>query len=321
MPTTRAIREAVTALWRNDAPLTAVGLVMIAALPLMATGLVVDDRVITGAPAWLKPAKFAVSTAIYSFTLAWMFGYLGDWVRLRALVSRTTAIVFVVEVGIICLQAWRGTTSHFNVSTRLDAALFAVMGVGIALQTLASALVAFALFRQHIDDQAMGAALRAGMVITLLGASTGGLMTSPSADQIREASRTGRLPIAGAHTVGGPDGGPGLPVVRWSREHGDLRAPHFIGLHAMQALPLLAVWLHGRARRPVRLVRVVALSYGSLFLVLLLQALRGEPLLDPGAATTSLAAAWLAASLLGLVLGSRTWELGTRTGRTAESWR
>ena len=86
--------------------------------------MLVDPRIITGAPAWLKPFKFAVSTAIYSLTLAWIFGWLPDWPRVRRVVGWTTAIVFVLEVAIIDTQAWRGTTSHFNVSTPLNAVLF-----------------------------------------------------------------------------------------------------------------------------------------------------------------------------------------------------
>ena len=56
--------------------------VLLAAFSLL--GLWLDPRLITGAPAWLKPAKFAVSTAIYAFTLAWVFSYLREWPRTRA---------------------------------------------------------------------------------------------------------------------------------------------------------------------------------------------------------------------------------------------
>jgi len=120
-----------------------------------ALGMFVDQRLITGAPAWLKPFKFAVSTAIYSLTLAWVFQWLSDWPRVRRIVGLTTAIVFVLEVAIIDAQAWRGITSHFNVSTPLNATLFAVMGTAILLQTLVSVAVAVALWRQRFADRAL----------------------------------------------------------------------------------------------------------------------------------------------------------------------
>ena len=57
-------------LWRASAPLTAVGALMLVAAGASLVGMLADPRIITGAPAWLKPFKFAVSTAIYSLTLA-----------------------------------------------------------------------------------------------------------------------------------------------------------------------------------------------------------------------------------------------------------
>src|SRR5437867_3161793 len=85
-------------LYTIDAPLTATGLLMLAGLIAALAGLWLDPRVITGAPAWLKPAKFAASTAIYTLTLAWMFTYLPDWLRTRRVVGWATAVILVLEV-------------------------------------------------------------------------------------------------------------------------------------------------------------------------------------------------------------------------------
>jgi hypothetical protein len=289
------IQRAAGRLWA-DRPLAAVTGLMLAALVASAVGLIVDPRTITGMPAWLKPAKFAASTAIYAATLAWVLTYLPEWRRTRRIVSWTTAAVFVLEVAIIDLQAWRGTTSHFNVATPLDTTLFGIMATAIAVQTIAAAAVVVALWRQRFADAAIGWALRAGMTLTLVGAATGALMTRPTDAQLAAARATHQIRVSGAHTVGAPDGGPGLPGTGWSREHGDLRVPHFVGLHAMQALALLVVVIRrwSRPAAAAALVRVAATSYAALFVILLWQALGGESIAAPSVGTLGVLGGWLA---------------------------
>lgn len=289
------IRSVLSHLWQSDRVLTGSALLMLGALAVFLAGMLLDPRIVTGAPAWLKPAKFAISTAIYMFTLAWIFTYLRDWPKVRRVVGRATAAIFIAEVAVIALQAWRGTTSHFNVSTPLDGALFAFMGGAIVAQTLMSVSVAVALWRQSFHDRALGWALRLGMVITIAGASMGGVMTRPTEAQLAHVAATGQMPIVGAHTVGAPDGGPGLPGTGWSVEHGDVRVPHFLGLHALQLLPVLA-WLLWRRRindvLRARLVIVGGGSYATLVLIMLWQALRGQSLVSPDAMTLGVFAVW-----------------------------
>lgn len=293
-------------LWNASAPLTATGLVMLAALLVSLAGLFLDSRTITGAPAWLKPTKFAASIAIYAFTLAWVFTFLPAWPRLRRIVGWTTAVAMAIELVIIDAQAWRGTTSHFNTATLVDGVLFTIMGATIVIQTVTSIAVAVALWRQAFEDQALGWALRLGMIVTIVGAFSGGLMTGPTAAQLVEARATQQLKVAGAHTVGGPDGGPGLPGTGWSTTHGDLRIPHFVGLHALQSIPLFLFLLPRRLnmRARVRSVWVASASYVALFALLMSQALRGQSLIAPDAVTLSMIAGWAVLSGLAFYLAN-----------------
>jgi hypothetical protein len=251
---------------------------MIVVFVASAAAMAVDDTTILGAPTWLKPVKFAVSSAIYAFTLAWIFTFLPERKRLTTIVGWITAAVLVLEVGIIDIQAARGTTSHYNVGTPLDAALFSTMGTAIVVLFGSAIALTVALFRHRFANDAFGWALRLGMLLAVLGQATGGIMTTPSRAQI-EAQRATGVKVAGAHTVGAPDGGPGLPLTGWSREHGDLRVPHFVGMHAVQLLPLTA-WLLGLLVPTAwqrRAAFAAAAGYYALFVILLVEALGGHP--------------------------------------------
>jgi len=217
----------------------------------------------------------------------------------------------------ITMQAWRGTTSHFNTSTLFDGVVFAAMGLMIFAQTAVAGAVAVALWRNRFADRAMGWAMRLGLTMTVVGALAGGLMTRPTAEQLASARLTGEMPRSGAHTVGAPDGGPGLPGTRWSLEHGDLRVPHFVGLHAMQVLPLF-VWTLVRRQREatrVRLAITAGIGYAALFAILLTQALMGQSVAAPSAGFLAALALW---AIAGLGFTAFTW-LEPRAGRRLTS--
>jgi hypothetical protein len=281
IPAVRAVLAQMVAI----APiLTATGLALLATTVPFALLLWLDPRTISGAPAWLKPAKFSLSTGLYALTLAWVFTYLPEWRRTRIAVGGITVAAMGLEVALIAMQAGRGTISHFNASTPFDTIVYNVMGLAIVAQTIASVWVAVAVWRQRFADRALGWALRLGLTLTILGASTGGFMVSPRPVQVRDVDGAGRMTLAGAHSIGGPDGGPGLPMTGWSTQHGDIRVPHFVGLHAWQALPLFALLGLGRLddRRRLQAVIAAAAVYGLVFALLLAQALGGSPLVALG---------------------------------------
>jgi hypothetical protein len=284
-------------LWEESKPLTLTTILMMGALVLFSLGLLVDDRMITGAPAWLKPAKFAISTTLFSATMAWLFRYLTVWRRFARAMGWVISLVFVVEVAIIGIQAGRGTTSHFNVATPLDAALWGIMGSSIFVLWLASVGILVALMRQTFANPEWGRWLRMGMLVSVLGSAMGGLMVRPTTAQIEEMRRSEKRTVIGAHTVGAPDGEPGLPGVGWSTRHGDLRIPHFMGLHGVQILPLLG-WLFMRRGSSRRTTAYAAgASYIALIAILTWQALRGQSLVDPDSTTLIALALWLAGTV------------------------
>lgn len=282
--------------WSTQRPLILAGLGGLVLLVVAALGLWLDPRTITGAPAWMKPAKFAISTALYAFTMAWMLRHINGHRRWVSAIGWGTAIVFVIELALIVLQVVRGVRSHFNFSTALDGALFSTMGAAITVALGLNVVAAVLMIRQRFTDPVLATSLRMGLVITAIGAGVAFLMTQPTPDQLA-AMQAGGMPVEiGAHTVGVADGGAGLPIVGWSTEGGDLRIPHFVGLHALQVMPVLGFLVNRffaalDARRRTALVWTGGLGYLGLAGLLTWQALRAQPLLAPDALTLGAGAA------------------------------
>jgi hypothetical protein len=268
-----------------DRPLLVLAAIMAVTAVVTAILAVVDPVQITGTNGWVKPLKFSISIAIYAVTIALLLTLLpARRARIGRGIAWVVVIGMVVEMAVIVSAVATGTTSHFNVSSPLRGAAWASMGFAIAAVWLVSLVLAVLLWRAS-DDPARRLAIRAGLVIGLAGMAVAFLMTSPTAEQLDSFSG-----IAGAHAVGVADGGPGLPLLGWSTTGGDLRVPHFVGMHALQALPLLAFGLEALRRRVpalenpgtrFRVVAIVSAGYAVVVVLLTLQALAGIPVTQP----------------------------------------
>jgi hypothetical protein len=304
--------------WHTNWPLTILGVTMILVFLGTLAGILLDHRVITGAPAWLKPAKFAVSVSVYCFTFVWLLGFVESRPRLARFAANMTVVSFIVEMAVILTQAARGTTSHFNLTTPLNTFLWLAMGAFIVVVWTMNLLLAILLLFERIPNRPFAWSLRLGLLVSLVGMGSGLLMVRPTHGQLLAMAANHGPRIVGAHSVGVADGGPGLPVVGWSTTGGDFRVGHFLGIHAMQVLPFFG-WFVARRRNAfarfkeahrLALISTVGFAYLALVLLLVWQALRGQSVIQPDVQT-------LTVGLVLLALGGlSTWAIAAHAKRT-----
>lgn len=256
---------AMTAGWtagrREAEPFAVLAAVSVALLVLSLVWALGETRLVEGQAAWVKPAKFALSFAVYAGTLslavvrlspAWREG------RLIRVGGGVMAVAMLGEFAYIIVMAAQGQGSHFNESTPFHQVMYGLMGLGAALIVLMGGLVGVAVLRdgQARFSPAMRVAVGWGFVLSfVMGLATGVALST-----------------VGRHVGVHPEGGAVIPFLGWSAVVGDLRPAHFMALHAMQAVPLAASVLGLRG------VVVFAALWTGVTLALLAQALKGVPM-------------------------------------------
>lgn len=247
------VRTVSSAYWHSA---IAMLLIFVACLMLQK----MDARQLGFESVWVKPAKFHFSIAVQLLTVAWGVSLLPAAARAEAGLRRAMQLLLAagwLELLIITTRAGQGVASHFNRTTAFDIALYAVMGLGAVSMTVATGYIGLRIWRHRQGSLMREAAGLGFMLGAMLATLTAGYMSSLQ-----------------GHGVNLPDSGAAhLPLFHWSTTGGDLRVAHFIGLHAMQALPFVALagwrWL----------VWAAALALTGLTAAAFIQALMGQPLL------------------------------------------
>jgi hypothetical protein len=269
-------------------------------IPLVMLLYLIYPVEITGVNGWVKPLKFALSSAVYAGSIAWIATLLPTSSRWYTLASWTIAVSLLIETTLITLQVARGTVSHYNISTPLDTTIYSLMATFISMLATANIIcLCIVLFHKAIPS-IIRIACGWGLGISVVGMVAGVLMTSVNVapSQLRTMQVDQKAPASyGAHSVGVDDGGPGLPFVGWSTVAGDLRVGHFVGLHGLQVLPVFAsLLISGRLLRRStsvqhqQLVQLVGIAYTACTVLLILQAWRGQSVVSPDMLSMSFAA-------------------------------
>ena len=265
-----SVRSAPAAAPSEFLTLTVVSVVLLGLMALWGT---VESRLIDGVPVWMKPLKFALSFVILFGTLALIEPRLSA--RARAgwplrLTGWAMAAAYLFEMAYMIFMAAQAEASHFNLSTPFHETMYSLMGLGAV--TLIAGVAVFGWVVRGDADGALGDGLREGVWL-------GGLLTFGLTFLVAGYLSAAGGPFVGDHTAGAPT----IPLLGWSGVTGDLRPAHFAATHALQALPLLGLWLDRRGvARPRRAVRNAAVGYVVLTGALFVQALSGLPLLPLG---------------------------------------
>ncbi len=225
-----------------------------------------DPRELMGLNIWIKPAKFLFSSAVFLWTIAWYLSIYPFRKNTKRWMGISFIFILLVENFIISMQASRGVLSHYNINTVFDACAFRIMAIGIGALTL---LMIFLSIKSFTVKLKVSGIMLWSIRIALLAFLFGSVAGSTMAGQM-------------GHNIGVTDGGEGLPLLNWSTVGGDLRVAHFMGLHALQVIPL-ATFLITKNVKSEKKAFILSIVFAILYMLWIiftyLQAQFGQPLI------------------------------------------
>ncbi len=246
--------------------LATAGTINLIAAVLMSIYAFVNTTEVLGINSMIKPIKFTISIWVYSWTLAYLLFYLNDQKKVRNF-SILSIIVMTYENLVIIIQAFRGKLSHFNQTEIIGGILYMIMGIMIVIVTVATLIIAIRFIRQktYAINPTFALSIKIGLIFFVIFSFMGGYMSAIN-----------------SHNVGGQIGEAGLPLLNWSTIFGDLRVPHFFGLHSLQLIPLFGYFISknpNKESKTKRLVWIFSILYFAFVSFTLWQALKGVPFL------------------------------------------
>ncbi len=235
------LRAIFAALDQRQPILARLGWVMLIIVVLCLMAAMIDGRTIKGVSVWVKPAKFAASFVAWFWTMAWAWGVLAPTARnswVARIVLWGSVLAAILEQAWILLRAALGQPSHFA-TDRLGEIAYRLMGFGAMTLVLLAFLLGLLVLLRGDQQQALNWRLAVGLGLAIsgiLGGITGATISSVT------------TPYIGGTMTDAANFAPFF----WSRDGGDLRAAHFLAVHAMQALPalVLALRIASPAPRP-----------------------------------------------------------------------
>lgn len=203
------------------------------AIPISLLLLGVDRRVLDHEALWLKPLKFYLSLAVHGITVLLAARFLPATWQAHAIAKIglfAFGAVIIYEAVFLSLQAGRGVRSHFNATTTFDVIGGSIMAAGagvlVIVPLILGAALAVAALRggwASIASNPLPFALALGFMLAgWMGGQTGSAIGANGG------------PFVGVD----PAAGPFVPLTGWSLSGGDYRISHFLGVHAMQAVPV-----------------------------------------------------------------------------------
>jgi hypothetical protein len=244
--------------------LTTTGNIFLALAVFLACMSFITETQVLGINAMIKPLKFALSTWIYAWSMAYLLFYLKNQKRVRKY-SILACVVMVFENAVITVQAFRGTISHFNQYELIGGIMYALMGIMIVWLTTATGVLTVRYLRQteHTIEPAKVLSVRIGLVLFVVFSFFGGYMS-----------------VINSHNVGGEMGKVGLTFINWSTQFGDLRVAHFFGIHSLQLIPVLGFYVSNKIQNEHKsktVIWVFSLLYVAFLCFTIMQAIQGKP--------------------------------------------